>query len=875
MEGTSAGEGLLDPKAESSSFASLLRAFRVAAELTQEELAERSGVSVRAISDLERGVKTRPQRATVELLSAGLSLDAAQRAKFEASVPSRHRSTGQPIQSLDLPVGGFLGSVPDGLLVARENEIARVRELVEVVKDGSGRLILLMGESGVGKTRLAQEATLIFRANGMHLTAGQCYEPQRGVAYYPFLEVLSRLVPAARSRLGFDPLRRWPQLRPLILEDSSNATVVESPSSGDGDQQRLFWAVAALIEALAATMPVAVALDDLHWADQSSLELLLHLAHQLRNAPVLLLGTYRDVEVGRRHPLRRVLRDLHREHLADEIAVGRLDQDGTRSLMISTLDGDAVTPRFVDLIHRHTDGNAFFAQEVVRTLVERGDAYPRDGAWDCRTLEEIVIPQTVHEAIGERLSRLSDEAQAILSEASVLGDTFDFDDLEAMNDRAEDEIDMRLEEATRASVIRFGAGDSYSFNHALIQHFLYQELTPRRRRRLHLLAGQAIERQPERIREQRSVELTWHFREGGRSDRALHYAIFAGDQAGGRFAHREAERYYRLALDLARSHSDVALEASIQEKLGETLSATERFDEAIQCFDTAAATYQSMHDANAEIRVTARIGIVHKYRLTPDEGIARAKRILKALGDRDPSLDQSPLHLTLAFLYFGSGRYSEQLTEAEIASKLARSFNNDKVFVLAEERRATALTAFGDSDQASRALRDVIPLAERVGDDLCVFRALLSLAEIHRLHGQYNQMREFVGRAVEVAIRYGSPSRIAFAFMSLGRVRFLQGAWEEAESSLLRALEVAPASSNWFTPYPTMQLAELRLAQGAWGEGSSLLRDALIRASDGDLQALRFAHRALAEFEVFKGEPRRQSNDSSRCSTVRATRKVR
>ncbi len=236
--------------------------------------------------------------------------------------------------------------------------------------------------------------------------------------------------------------------------------------------------------------------------------------------------------------------------------------------MVSTLGDEDVAPEFVALVHRHTEGNAFFVQEIVRMLVERGEASRQNGVWECRSDREIAIPRNVQDAIGERLSHLSKLAQELLSEASVLGDSFEFDDLSAMGDRSEEAVEECLEEASRASVIRLGQGDSYAFNHVLTQQLLYRELPPRRRRRLHLAAGRAIEQQPEQIRKQRSAELARHFLEGRLPARALTYSMLAGDQAESRFAHREAERHYRVALDLTLDSNDAPLKATILEKLG-------------------------------------------------------------------------------------------------------------------------------------------------------------------------------------------------------------------------------------------------------------------------------------------------------------------
>lgn len=859
MERISPLEPISGIPATLSPFAPLLREYRVAAGLTQEALAARSGISVRAISDLERGIRRRPQRATMQLLADGLGLTAIERAALGAAVPNRHPPPDRR-RRLDMPVGGFLGSVPERPLVARACEIERIRGVVETVRAGEGRLLLLSGEPGVGKTRLAQEVTLICQASNMYLAAGRCYTQQQPVALYPFLEILSCLVTAARAGLGIEPLQRWPQLGSVIPEGSqegrAHPALSGAPLDGEGDQQRLFWAVAGLIEILAESGPAVVALDDLQWADQSSLDLLHHLARRLRQVPVLLLGTYRDEEVGRHDPLSRVLRDLHREQLAEEISVGRLSREGTRDLMVSALSGSVPAPAFVDLVHRHTDGNAFFIQEVVRALVERGDAFQQNGVWESRGAGEIAVPRTVQEAIGERLARLSERAQTILSEASVLGETFEFDDLQLMGARSEEEIEAALGEAARAGLVRVGERDSYAFNHVLTHRVLYHDLLPRRRRRLHRAAGKAIERQPERIREQRAAELARHFLEGGEPDRALRYTIMAGDQAAGRFAHREAEQRYRVALELARGRDEPSTEATLLMKLGNALSAMDRYNEALDALHQAAATAWQANDVDAELRAAAHIGRVHADRGTTDEGIGYTQRILSALEGVEISPAVAALYATLASLYFAAGHYREQHAAAKQAATLAGRFGNDEVLAAAEVRRGSALALLGQEEQALAALREAIPLANRVEDLVSLHRALTTVAEIYRADGRFDQSRQYRERALEVARRLSSPSTIAFSMATLGRVHVFQGNWDAAEALLEEALSLAASTSSWFTAYPALHLGELRLGQGAWDEASELLEMAVIIAQRSrDMQALRFAHQALAKLDLLHGRP--------------------
>jgi len=224
------------------------------------------------------------------------------------------------------------------------------------------------------------------------------------------LEELTGASRAAPPSVQAEIPQRWPHLERLLPD-----RVARDQSSeilGHDVQQVLFWAVSGFLEALAAVTPVALLLDDLHWADESTLKLFQHLARHLRADRVLLLGTYRDVDVVQAHPLERVLRDLHRDGLLEEMMVRRLNREGTAALTGAILGETDISDEFAGLLHRHTDGNPFFTQEVVQALIERGDVFLREGSWDRRAVEEIEIPRSIRSAVGERLSRLGEISRA-------------------------------------------------------------------------------------------------------------------------------------------------------------------------------------------------------------------------------------------------------------------------------------------------------------------------------------------------------------------------------------------------------------------------------------------------------------------------------
>jgi class 3 adenylate cyclase len=469
------------------------------------------------------------ERGLVQLKGFVDPVRVVQVVRESGAVPKLAAETPETPALPPLPIGGFLGSLPAGTLVGREAELQRVLRAVDAVAGGSGRLGLLAGEPGVGKTRLAQEVTLAVRNRGFLLATGRCYEAEAAVPFYPWLDALATLYAEAPAAVRAEVPRRWPDLARL-LPDQLGPRPPGSMNSPE-EQQLLFRAVTGLVGSLAEQRPVALLLDDLHWADASSLKLLQHLARQTRGQSVLLFGTYRDVEVGRQHPLEAALRDLDREGLLERVPIRRLDAAGTQELIAATMGETEISEEFTSLVHARTEGNPFFVQQVLRVLVERGDLFRKDGRWDRKNIAEIEVPESVRSVIGQRLARLAEETQEILHEASVLGQTFNFDELLALSKRDERELERALDETSAAGMLREAGRDTFGFDHALTQQALYAELSSRRRRRLHLAAGEVIEALSEHARQTRSAELAWHFLEADVPERALPYALLAGEQA--------------------------------------------------------------------------------------------------------------------------------------------------------------------------------------------------------------------------------------------------------------------------------------------------------------------------------------------------------
>ena len=747
----------------------------------------------------------------------------------------------EPPAEVAMPIGGFLGALPSGMLVGREPEWLQIMAALEAVAEGgrqltgSTPLLLLAGEPGVGKTRLAQ-------------------------------------APPA------------PQL------DRSNMQ--------QEDQQRLFRAVTGFLEAVAEIMPIALLLDDLHWADDATLKLLLHLARFHRGSRILLVGTYRDVEVNRQHPLEAVLRDLGREHLLTEVQVRRLNAEETSALVAEIIGEKHDLGDLADLVYRRTDGNAFFIEEVMRALMERGEIYRQDGRWELGAVKEMEVPKSIRSVIGQRLGQLDERSQDILREASVLGHEFAFADLLGLANRApvprdttaptEDEVETALERGIESGLLRETSPDRYAFNHALTQQSLYDEISTRRRKRLHLAAAQALEALipgaasgcPVRgVRERRAAELAWHFLEGDDAERALHWALLAGEAAEAVFANGDAERHYRTALELAHELNDRKAETRALEKLAGVLTIVGKYDAALELLERAAHVHHAAGNLEGEACAVAQLGHVHFGRGTQGEGIARLRPLVETLDaqprdakDDTPSYGLAALWAALARLYLNSDQSREQLEAAERAVALAHALPHndraDRILIGAEITRVDALWQLGQQEETLRAIEELIPRAEAAGDLDSLGRALRNAAQYSWQRGELEQDRRYHERVLELAERRGDRSNLALGRLALSQNAFLLGNWRLARAYLNQAEESiqalhGPRISLW--PYAAR--AWLALREGDTEAAGRLATETISLAEDLDIpiyaRAMRtlLAERALAAVgeDVMEAEAGREA----------------
>ena len=473
--------------------------------------------------------------------------------------------------------------------VGRESERADLRRLLDQAIRGQGALVMIGGEPGVGKTRLAEELLLEAGQRGILAWTGHCYEMEGAPPYVPFVEILetaARVIPAAalRDALGDsapEVARLMPGLRRLFPD-------IPPPLELPPEQERryLFNSFQEFLERVARVQAILLVLEDLHWADDATLLLLQHITQRLHEMPVLIVGTYRDVELDVGRPLARVLEELLRQRLAHRVALRRLPETGVAA-MLEVLSGQAPPVPLVQTVYGETEGNPFFVEEVFQHLTEEGRLFDEEGRWRSGLrVSELNVPEGVRLVIGRRLERVCEDCRRVLTIAAVIGRGFSFELLEALGDVSADALLDAVDEAERAHLITStadGPEARFTFAHELIRQTLVSGLSLPRRQRRHLRVAEAMERLYARTLEEHAAELAHHFYQAGSAadaEKTVRYLALAGDQAMEAAAFEDALRHYDDALSLQPA-DDQRGRADLLYKRGLALHSLGRWEEAL------------------------------------------------------------------------------------------------------------------------------------------------------------------------------------------------------------------------------------------------------------------------------------------------------
>jgi DNA-binding SARP family transcriptional activator/cytochrome c-type biogenesis protein CcmH/NrfG len=584
-----------------------------------------------------------------------------------------------PQPKWDLP--SALRRTGEAAFVGRRAEFRYLEELWRKTARGRSGTALVAGEPGIGKTTLVGELARVAHSQGATVLYGRCDE-DLGVPYQPFVEALGfysgncpfETLAEQVAPYGPELARMLPQLRERLIG-------LPDPVRTDSETERyhLFEGVRSLLTNAAVMAPVVLVLDDLHWAAKPTLLLLRHLARPEQPGSFLLLGTYRDTEVDRDHPLSNTLADLRREPQVGRVALEGMSEGEVVELLaaLSGSDLDDEAMKLARRVQAETEGNPFFLGQLLRALAE---AESEPGAGDGlhrRTppVERVSTPPAVRETINQRLAHLDRDTNEVLTLAAVIGREFDTPLLLASSPLGEETVLDRLEVGEQSRLIAAipDQPGRYSFAHALIRSTIYEEIPTAARARIHRRLGRALEAAGV---ESRLEELAHHYCEAaalGEVHKALEYGRRAGDQALARLAYEEAAQWYERVVQLLEGSrlENNAQRCELWLALGGALTAAGSWPEARDSYHQAADIAAASNDG-ARLAAAA-LGYGSSWQGLPEadpvlEGLL--DKALKILGPGEPSI-HCQLLARLASARFNAGKEADALVLSEEALGLA------------------------------------------------------------------------------------------------------------------------------------------------------------------------------------------------------------
>jgi class 3 adenylate cyclase len=772
---------------------------------------------------LARGGQVLLSRVTAELVAdqlparAGLTDVGMQHLKglsrAEHVLALVHPDLRAPSLALSPPMTRLLG----GTFVGRDVELSQLGDALDSALGGQGRLVLVAGEAGIGKTRVTEELADRATARGVKVVWGRCSESEGASAYWPWIQVLraatADLPPEALAAQFGQNVAAVAQLLPelAVALPSPAPPTVQEPESA---RLHLYQAMSDFLRRASRSTALLVVLDDLHWADQASLSLLEFVARELAGARVLLVATYRDVEVHRHHPLSDSLAELVRQPVTSRVVLRGLNQDQVRRC-IAAIGGAEPKPELVTAVYDRTEGNPFFVGELVRLLAS-------EGRLDRSGLLTAGVPEGVRQVIGRRLNRLSEPTVRILTVASVQGRDFDLDVVAHAADLGGEEVLDRLEEAINAHLVVEAGGSwgRYRFTHALVRETFYDELVALRRRRLHQRIGQALAELRAGRLEAHLAELAHHWDAAGDFQRALPAAIEAGMQAERGYAFAEAHQYYQRALDLWGRVPGAAELAPIDqvallERAAEAAYLTGDDPRAVELLRAALDSVDRQRDPVRAALLLERLGgLLSVAWPTADQAAmaayVEAVRLVRA---EPPSAGQARVLAGYGDLLYNLSRYEEARRVAEEALTAARRVGARR----AEGRALTCLGVacgyLGDPEQGLAHLLDARRIAEEQADVDGIGLAYKLLHEVNELAGRLNDALAAALDGAEATRRLGSP-RWSTRFQGFAaNFAFRLGRWEEADRLFRALLERRPLPPA-VEAYARLERARLDIARG-------------------------------------------------------------
>jgi len=747
-------------------------------------------------------------------------------------------------------------SVTHSAFVGRESELKNMTELMQESLTGKGQFMILKGEAGIGKTRIVGEVAKIAIEEGFEFLTGRCLSLEQTEPYMPFMEALrDKMGGASESHQGRMPIglmgvrnsndtsSKPHQDMPLgllaITSSQPDVTTIDIQTERD----KLFDNMLNVIVRSSHNKPLMLFIDDLQWADSGTLQLLLFLARNITNSRVMLCSAYRTEELndeGKPLDFYEQFKQIARNVTHHTVTLERMSQEEISAMINSILGIKDVPAKFVSKLYGESEGNPFFVEEVMRSLMDEGIILRHGHIWDAGVdLSTVRIPNTIKDVISNRIARLDETEKKILKYAAVAGDHYTFDilrEVTGIDDEALlDSID-KLMEADIIQEVPNAQEEEYRFDHKLIRSVIYDSMSKSRVRLMHKSVGEVIERVYPNNLDIWAFDLARHFSLGKQSQKNYHYSMMAGDKAFQALAFdraveyyvsalrtidllpasenfnkdseklrvsmmagnlyfglglwNTATRYYEIALKAAKSYGDEKAEIKALILLGHSKRSFGNYQEAEMDFEKAFESAQNTNDVQSLGEIQRGLGYVHWRKGENDEAIEHFNQGISFSMKAGDMSSMSKTFIELGNVYNHWGQHEKaieyyvksigELEKLNDYSELARAYNNIGDTYLQMNQWVKAIESFDKCREA----------AEKIGNKNMVAWAMFNSSEALAYTGQLDKAESYCMNALNICETQDDKIGMNGVFRCLGIIYRFKENWDKAIENFNKSITI-------------------------------------------------------------------------------------
>jgi len=696
------------------------------------------------------------------------------------------------------------------VLIGRKPEVAILNSTIDSTQKGKGHVALIRGEAGIGKSRLVAEAKSSALRQGFLILQGDCFQTETSYPYAPLLDLLhaffSNRFPSPPAANQESLIRELVPLLPdLGLQFPHLAHLpLAQPLDPEQQKRRLFAVLTRFFTTQAAQQPVLLIVEDLHWCDESSLDLLLHLVRHCKSEALFFLFTYRSEEIST--SLNHWLAQLDREHLALELPLGSLSETEVDA-MLQAIFGSAhpIPTELSDTLYNLTDGNPFYIEEMLKSLIATGELQHVNGVWQHAPdpygpVGFSFVPRSVEDAVKQRVDRLSAAAKQALTMAAVAGRRFDFNLLQQVLGSDDDHLLMLMKELIAAQLVVEESADRFVFRHALGQQAIYRSLLARERRSLHRTIAEALEflYASPTLQEAHLADLAFHFYQAGDWAKALEYEQRAGEKALALYAPGAAIEHLTRAIDAA-NQLHLTPPSRVYYTRGQAFATVGEFDCAREDYEQTFDTARSTSDGLMEWQSMMALGFLWAGRDYAQAGAWFRRASDQALHLADPSLRPRSLN-RLGNWHLNTGRIEEGLQAHRAALEIFEEQQNTQGMAETLDLLGIAYGMLGDRVKAVELLGRAIALFQALGDSQSLVSSL-AMRALQSMPGAsettfcplrtWDECVQDASESLRLARQIDSPAGQAFAENALAHSLLSFGEFGPALSHAQEARRIA------------------------------------------------------------------------------------